>query len=224
VPNITLKPEYAYSFEINGLKYFNQKKFNLGLSLYYTFLNNYITRDYYQINNASTIVYDGEQGNVVANVNKGNAYIFGGTFSLRGKINRYLISKASITYTKGKAYDTDEPLSSIPPIFGSLEIGYQKSRFQASVNWRFNAQKKLKDYNLIEGIDNVQQTPYDSESNSFLGNPSWNIFNLNTNYKFNNSVTFYFNIDNIFDIHYKEFASSISSPGRNLSISLLIKI
>jgi len=224
VPNINLKPEYAYNFEINGLKYFNQRKFSTGLSLYYTLLNNYITRDYYQIDNSSTIIYDGEQGNVVANVNKGNAYIIGGTFNLKGKINSHVTSKVSITYTKGKAYDTHEPLSSIPPLFGLLEVGYQKNRFQASANWRFNAQKKRKDYNLIEGIDNIEQTPYNLETNSYLGNPSWNIFNLNTSYRYNNSVTIYFKVDNIFDIHYKEFASSISSPGRNLSVSLLIKI
>lgn len=223
VPNITLKPEYAYNFEINALKYFNNKKFNMGVSMYYTLLNNYITRDYFQINNSSTIVYDGEEGNVVANVNKGNAYIIGGTYSFTGKINEYLISRASLTYTKGKAYDTHEPLSSIPPLFGSFEIGYQKNKFQATVNWKFNAKKQLKDYNLIEGIDNIEQTSFNLETNSYEGSPSWSILNINTNYKFNNSVTAFFKIDNIFDIHYKEFASSISNPGRNFTFSILIK-
>jgi len=223
VPNITLKPEYAYNFEINGLKYFNNRKFNMSLSMYYTLLNNYITRDYFQINNASTIIYDGEEGNVVANVNKGNAYILGGTYSFTGKINEYLISKASLTYTKGKAYDTYEPLSSIPPLFGSFEIGYQKNKFQATVNWKFNAQKKLKDYNLIEGKDNIEQTPFNTTTNTYVGNLSWNIFNINTNYRYNNSITVFFKIDNIFDIHYKEFASSISNSGRNFSFSILIK-
>ncbi|MCF6180615.1 TonB-dependent receptor [Lutibacter sp.] len=222
VPNINLKPEYAYNFEINGLKYFNNRKFSMSLSTYYILLNNYITRDYFKINNSSTIIYDGEEGNVVANVNKGNAYILGGTYSFTGKINNYLTSKASLTYTKGKAYDTHLPLSSIPPLFGSFEIGYQKNKFQASINWRFNAQKKLKDYNLVEGIDNVEQTPFNPKTNFYEGNPSWSIFNINTNYRFNNSITAYLKLDNIFDIHYKEFASSISNAGRNISISLLI--
>ena len=223
VPNISLKPEYAYNFEINGLKYFNNRKFNMGLSMYYTLLNNYITRDYFEVNNSSTIIYDGDEGNVVANVNKGNAYILGGTYSFTGKINKYLISKASLTYTKGKAYDTHKPLSSIPPLFGSFEIGYQKNKFEASINWKFNATKKLKDYNLIEGIDNIEQTPFNYNTNTFEGNPSWSILNLNTNYRFNNNITGFFKIDNIFDIHYKEFASSISNYGRNFTFSILIK-
>ena len=47
---------------------------------------------------------------------------------------------------------------------------------------------------------------------------------MNSNYKINNSLTLFVNIDNIFDNHYKEFASSISAPGRNIAISLLAKI
>ena len=36
VPNINLEPEYAYSFETGVLKYFNSKKFQTGLTIYYT--------------------------------------------------------------------------------------------------------------------------------------------------------------------------------------------
>jgi hemoglobin/transferrin/lactoferrin receptor protein len=104
-----------------------------------------------------------------------------------------------------------------------LELGFEKHRFQANLNCKFNAKKHLKDYNLIEGIDNIEQTPFDTETNSYYGNPSSNIFNFNVNYKFNNRLTCYINIDNIFDIHFKEFASAISAPGRNFSLSILIE-
>ena len=104
-----------------------------------------------------------------------------------------------------------------------LEIGYEKDRIHANLNWKFNGKKKFKDYNLIEGIDNVEQTPFNSNTNSYYGNPSWNTFNFGLNYKLNNRVDFYLHIDNIFDVHYKEFASAISAAGRNFSISLLIK-
>ena len=92
------------------------------------------------------------------------------------------------------------------------------------MNWTFNGRKTISDYNLIEGIDNVEETPYDEETGYYYGSPSWNIFNINTNYKVNRNLHFYLNIDNILDIHYKEFASAISAPGRNLSISALINI
>ncbi|WP_298285133.1 TonB-dependent receptor [uncultured Lutibacter sp.] len=224
VPNINLKPEYAYNFESSVLKYFNNKRFEAGLNIYYTLLNNYITRDYFEVNNLGTIMYDGEEGIIIANVNKDNAYIVGSTFSFKGGLNEFWKTKGSLTYTKGEAYDTKEPLSSIPPLFGMIEIGYEKERFQASLNWKFNSKKKINDYNLIEGIDNVEQTPYNEEENVYYGNPSWNTFNFKSNFKANNSITLFLNIDNIFDVHYKEFASSISAPGRNLSISALINI
>ena len=224
VPNIHLKPEYAYNFETSILKYYNNRRFHTGINIYYTLLNNYITRDYFEVNNASTIMYDGEEGTVVANVNKDNAYIVGSTFSFKGTINNNWKTKGSLTYTKGKAYDTKLPLSSIPPLFGDLEIGYENERLQANLNWRFNAKKRLEDYNLIEGIDNLEQTPYDALTGSYYGNPKWNIFNINANYKLNNSLTFFVNIGNIFDVHYKEFASSISAPGRNLSVSVNLNI
>jgi hemoglobin/transferrin/lactoferrin receptor protein len=224
VPNTSLEPEYVYNFETSILKYFKEKTFQTGLNVYYTLLSNYITRDYYTINNSETIVYDGEVGNVVANVNKDNAYIVGGTFSLKGNINEQWFTRGSVTYTKGMAYDTKEPLSSIPPIFGLFEIGFEKERFQANVNFKFNQKKKLGDYNLIEGIDSVEQVPFITETNQYYGSPSWNTINFNSNYKINNSITCFVNVGNILDVHYKEFASSISAPGRNLSLSFLFNI
>ena len=224
VPNIYLKPEYAYSFETSVLKYFNNRKSHVGLNLYYTLLDNYITRDYFEINNSPTIIYNGEEGNVMANVNKNNAYIIGSTFSFKANINANWSIKGSLTYTKGKAYDTNLPLSSIPPLFGDIEISYNYKNLQAGLNWKFNAKKSIKDYNLVEGIDNEEQTPYNSLTDSYYGNPSWNTFNFNSNYKINNSIKVFMNVENIFDVHYKEFASAISSPGRNLSLSFLLEI
>jgi len=224
VPNTYLRPEYAYNFETSAVKYFNNKKFQTSFNVYYTLLNNYITRDYFEINGSPTIIYDGEEVYTMANVNKENAGIFGGTFSFKGNFNEVWYSKGSVTYTKGKAYDTKIPLSSIPPLFGMLESGFELNKLQIGLNWTFNGRKTISDYNLIEGIDNVEETPYNDETDYYYGSPSWNIFSINSNYKVNKNLHVYLNIDNIFDIHYKEFASAISAPGRNLSISALINI
>lgn len=224
VPNTSLEPEYAYNVETSVIKYFNDKTFQTSLNVYYTLLSNYIARDYYKINNSETIFYDGEEGNVIANVNKDNAYIVGGTFNLRGSINQYWFTKGSITYTKGAAYDTNEPLSSIPPLFGLFEFGFEKEKIQASILFKFNSKKKLQDYNILEGIDSVEQTPFLADSNQYYGTPSWSTLNLNANYKINNNITCFLNLENIFDVHYKEFASSIAAGGRNLAVSVLISI
>ena len=126
VPNINLKPEYAYNAELGILKYFNKKKFYVSGTVYYTLLDNYITRESFMLNGNTTMIYEGEEANIVANVNKDQAYIYGGTFDIKGTISDHLSTRASVTYTKGKAYDTEEPLSSIPPLFGMVELSHEK--------------------------------------------------------------------------------------------------
>jgi len=221
VPNISLRPEFAYNAELGLLKYINDKKFQFGLTTYYTLLESYIIREDFLLNGSSTILFDGEEGNVVANVNRDLAYIVGCTFTLRGNISSYFKTRASFTLTKGKAYDTNEPLSSIPPLFGMLEFSYEKQKFETSINMKFNGVKKLKNYNLSEGIDNIEQTPFISETGEYYGSPSWATLNFNTKYRLTENLDIRVSVDNILDQHYKEFASAISAPGRSFSISIL---
>ena len=221
VPNINLKPEFVYNAELGFLKYFSNKKFHVGLTTYYTLLKNYIIREDFSLNGSSTILFDGEEGNVVANVNRDQAYIVGCTFTLKGNISNYFKTNASFTYTKGKTYDTKEPLSSIPPLFGMLGFSYEKQKFETSIDLKFNGIKKLKNYNLNEGIDNIEQTPFIAETGQYYGSPSWGTINFNTKYRFTDNLDLRVSVNNILDQHYKEFASSISAPGRNFSFSLL---
>jgi hemoglobin/transferrin/lactoferrin receptor protein len=224
VPNIYLKPEYVYNSEVGILRYFNNKKFLVSANAYYMLLHNYIARGPFEINGQNTLVYDGVTATTMANINNKNAYIKGGTIGFQGTVFNHFKTNGSLTYTKGKSYDTKMPLSSIPPLFGNLEVSYTQNKFLTSLNYRFNAAKKLSDYNLEEGIDNIEQTPFISETANYYGSPKWSTLNLNTNYQFSEKVSISFRIDNIFDVHYKEFASSISSPGRNYVGSLLLKL
>jgi hemoglobin/transferrin/lactoferrin receptor protein len=224
VPNTNLKPEYVYNSEIGIMRYFNEKKFLISANAYYMLLHNYIARGAFEINGQNTLVYDGETAKTQANINNKNAYIAGGTFGFQGTIANHFKTNGSITYTKGESYDKNLPLSSVPPLFGNLEVNYSHKKFQTGLNYRFNAAKKYSDYNLDEGIDNIEQTPFVAATNSYYGTPKWSTLNLNTNYQFSEKVSISFRIDNIFDLHYKEFASSISSPGRNYAGSLLLKL
>ena len=221
VPNINLKPEYAYNAELGILKYFNKKKFYVSGTVYYTLLDNYITRESFMLNGNTTMIYEGEEANIVANVNKDQAYIYGGTFDIKGTISDHLSTRASVTYTKGKAYDTEEPLSSIPPLFGMVELSHEKGRFSSSIDFKYNGRKRPEDYNISEGIDRYEDTPYLADTDSYYGTPSWTTLNINSKYKFSKNLDFIVAVDNIFDTHYKEFASGISAPGRNFSFTLL---
>ncbi len=222
VPNINLKPEYVYNAEIGIQKYLNNKKFNIGWNLYYTLLNNYITREAFPINGSPTIIYGGEEVETYANVNHKNAYIVGSTLSLRGNISTFWNISGSITFTKGEGYDTNKPLSSIPPLFGNFEVGYSKNKFETALNFRFNAAKQLEDYNLVEGIDNIEETPINPTTGEYYGTPRWQTLKFYSKYQVTNNIAVQFMVDNIFDQHYKEFASGVSAPGRNYVVSILI--
>ena len=221
LPNVALKPEFAYNAEVGVLKFFNQRKFGIGFNTYYTLLDNYITREA----DGNTILYDGEIGNVVKNINKGTAYITGFTANYFGRLSNNFKTSGSITYTKGKTFDTDEPMSSIPPLFGRFEISYRKNRIELSIDYRFNAKKDIKDYNISEGIDNHVQMPIINANaasviDKYYGTPSWQTVGLNAKYNVNQNFWVQGKVTNLFDEHYKEFASGVSAPGRNFSVAI----
>lgn len=221
VPNADLKPEFAYNFEASALKYFNEKRYYVGLTGYYTLLNNYIVRAPFVLNGSSTIIYDGEEANVVANINRGNAYVMGGTLNFKGTLSNTWNTKASLTLTKGRTYDTLEPLSSIPPLFGNVELNYVKNRIDTGLSIIFNGRKRAEDYNVSEGIDNIEQTPIDPDTGEFYGTPGWYTVNYYMRFKTSKNIDILVHLDNILDVHYKEFASAISAPGRNISFTIL---
>lgn len=233
IPNTDLGPEFAYNFEIGLQKYFNNRKFRVGVNAYYTIIDQIIIKT--PISGNDIITYDEEDflaanNAILANQNLGNAYITGFTASFQGKLHENWKALGSVTYTKGHTFDkekeTSGPLSSIPPLFGRFDLNYSKGKLEAGANMVFNAKKDIKDYNLIEGIDNQQQTPIVDENatddeDKYYGTPSWITFGLYGKYEVNSNITIQTQLTNLFDQHYKEFASGVSAPGRNVSVSLI---
>jgi hemoglobin/transferrin/lactoferrin receptor protein len=60
-----------------------------------------------------------------------------------------------------------------------------------------------------------------NDISKYYGTPSWNTLGFNGRYTFNDTLSFQARIANLFDTHYREFASGVSAPGRNISISFL---
>ena len=228
IPNILVSPEFAYNAELGLFKYFNKKKFRLGSNIYYTLLDNYIQRDFVYNADGSIlqVEFDGEFGNAVNNQNMGTAYIFGYTANYLGKISKTINTSGFVTYTKGRTYDTKESMSSIPPLFGQFEVNYKKEKIALGAEFRFNSKKDIEDFNFTEGIDNHDLTPIvnanaSNDIDKFYGTPSWITFGVNGSYDVNANFSVQARVDNIFDEHYVEFASGVSSPGRNLSVSFM---
>jgi hemoglobin/transferrin/lactoferrin receptor protein len=228
VPNIHVTPEFAYNAEIGVQKYFNDKKFRFGANIYYTLLDNYIQRDFVYNSDGSMqqVEFDNEFSNAVSNQNKDKAYITGYTANYLGKISNAWRTSGFVTYTKGRTYDTNEPMSSIPPLFGQFEVNYKLDKLELGAVLRFNSKKDIADFNITEGIDNHDLTPIVNPNATeqiaiYAGSPSWVTVGLNGRFVVSDNFSVLARFDNLLDQHYIEFASGVASPGRNLSISFM---
>jgi hemoglobin/transferrin/lactoferrin receptor protein len=207
VPNKDLKPEYTYNTELNVSK--TTSKYSIGASLFYTWFKNALVVDKFKWNNASAIVYQGVMSDVYASQNKAKAVVYG--FNVNGSANLTpnTILAATYTYTKGTYQNglVEMPLDHIPPTYGRVGLKHDVKKFSAELFTVFNGWKRIKDYNL-NGEDNEIYATKD-------GMPSWQIWNINTNYQLTKKLNFSFQIENIADLNYRYFASGISALGRN---------
>jgi hemoglobin/transferrin/lactoferrin receptor protein len=207
VPNKDLKPEYTYNAELNVSK--TTSTYSIGASLFYTWFKNALVVDKFKWNNASAILYQGILSDVYATQNKAKAVVYG--FNVNGSANLTpnTTLAATYTYTKGTYQNglVEMPLDHIPPTYGRVGLKHDIKKFTAELFTIFNGWKRIKDYNL-NGEDNEIYATKD-------GMPAWQIWNINTNYQFNEKLNFSFQIENIADLNYRYFASGISALGRN---------
>ncbi|MBN2668858.1 MAG: TonB-dependent receptor [Bacteroidales bacterium] len=232
VPNPDLKPEYAYNAEFNVSQVIgNAAKVEAGI--YYTMLKNaMIVRDT-KYNGSDSVEVNGilYKAQSIQNANFGNVY--GWYFAAKWKLIDALFLDATLnatygdyTLTQGASDgigDTIVPMDHIPPMFGKFGLTYQKTKYQVEVFVRFSAAKKLEDYSP-SGEDNLTQTPYlgdDADGNPiYEGTPSWYTLNFRAAYQINKHFGINAGVENILDTHYRQFASGISAPGRNIYLSL----
>ena len=228
VPNKKLKPEYAYSSELGVTKFFNEKTTVFSINLYYTHIEKHIIRSYFEIlndkstPNPKTIIYNLDEVKTMANVNAGKAYIYGFSFDAETPVLKNLLFKSNITYTEGGSVNKYNPLPSISPLFGSFYLKWISNNLKMQLSYRFSQSKSPEDYSL-GGEDGLEETPLINLENDVLkyyGMPSWGIFKFSSSCELSSNLKATLIFDNIFDIHYREFASGISSPGRNINLVL----
>ncbi len=213
VPNTILKPEYVYNAELNFQKRLF-KRLTIGGNIYYTLLDHYIIRDSYRLPGTDGFLeIDGETFPTAANINKDQAYIWGTSGYFNWKINRHFRLNSDLTFTKGKTKDTHEPMPSIPPLFGQTSLQYAFQDWNFEFNSQYNARKHGDEYDQ-GGIDNPELAVSEE-----YGVPAWITFNVMGGYKITKNIHVQMNLDNIFDVHYREFASGISAPGRNFRLT-----
>lgn len=216
VPNANLQPEYNYNFEA-GISKVIANKVKIDFTGYQTFINNAITVGSSTFNGSDSIVYNGVMSKVKTNINAQTAVISGYSASIAADITNFLSITSSLNYTYGrmKTDTTDYPLDHIAPLYGKTSLVVKVKKFKGEIWALYNDAKISKDYNLV-GEDNQVYS-----ANTISGfTPAWITFNLRAAYHFNKTIQLQAALDNLLDKHYRLYASGISAPGRNLSLTL----
>ena len=212
VPNPDIRPEYSYNGELS----LNQqigKKIRLEGVYFVTSMRNAIVIDDFSLNGERLVMYNGQSSKVLAAQNKAKALIHGWNLNLKADLSKEVVFSSSLNYTKGSIKDAaNTPMDHIPPMFGRTAIKYQKKAIQVEVFSIYNGWKKLANYST-SGEDNLIYATKD-------GMPSWWTLNLRSDYQANKNISLQFACENIFDKNYRNFASGISSAGRNFVITV----
>lgn len=235
VPNPDLKPEYTHNLDLG----WNQRLTNfltIEISVYYTRFSNAIIKAPFTLNGQDSILYYNVKSQVLASQNVNKANIYGGSFEFIGKWGNHWKANGSFNLVKGsvevdknvstKVYQRQtngtyaliekntgtKPLDHIPPVFGKLSLGYEKERWYAELFFIYNGWKRLDQYNP-DGEDNAQ---YATPS----GTPAWQTLNFRCGFNLSAALQLQAAMENILDLNYRYFASGLSAPGRNFSLTL----
>lgn len=216
VPNPDIKPEKTTNIELSiRNKFFNM--LTLEAVAYNTWYQNAITVQPFALNGQSTTTYGGFPANIVANQNSRKAYIRGLFVQAVAELNEYVTFTSSLTYTYARIQDAtlgEIPLDHIPPMFGKSAFRINTKRVQTEIYALYNGWKRLQNYASFSGNeDNIQYATQ-------FGMPAWVTMNLRTSYQFTKYTQLQIALENIFDQHYRTFASGISGAGRNFIMTI----
>lgn len=216
VPNPDLEPEKTLNADLAITKFIGSHT-RIETAFFATQFFDAIVTLPSTFNGLSTINYDGTPSQVLANQNKGKAYILGYNIGLHTLLTNHVTASASFNYTKGRVLNEggpETPLDHIPPFFGRVSIRYKSDKLNAEAFSNFNGWKTLDNYSN-SGEDNLNYaTP--------RGMPSWYTLNLRCSYELNPTFTIQAGLDNLLDLQYRVFASGINAPGRNIFGTLRI--
>ncbi len=241
IPNTSIAPERSFSLEA-GVSRSLGSNWKLGLNAFWTRLNDVMVREDFPLPNGQFFFINrGDSLFTQANVNAEQARVWGLSTRLSGRWAKCWRLEGSLTYTQGKrdfrvenGSSVETPLSHIPPLYGRLGLTYQYQDWTFKGLWIWQGAKEVKDYavtsiseengqlifNREGSSDNIEQARIDPETGAFLGLAAWSSFNLFMNYELSTKLQVQLSLENIFDRHYRVFASGISAPGRNLILGV----
>ncbi len=216
-PNPDLRPEQSLQTELTLTKELPSKNGQHLFSItgFYTHLDHAIIQAVSTLPNGDSILeYAGEQFHVVANVNANEGRVWGVSLSSEIQLAADLTFEGSINFIKGRTEtsENEEPMAHIPPLYGRGTLRYEKGSWRLEGIIRFNGAKDISQYSSNSADNLDKATP--------VGTPAWTTYNLYASYEINKTLRAQVALENLFDLHYRPFASGLSAPGRNIALSL----
>ena len=213
VPNDSLNAEYLYSLDESITWRHPSSGLSVSIAGFVSLWTEIITPVNSTLDGLDSLEIDGEFSRIQRNENSGNAIIRGSTFEVSYPILDHMNFKTSLNFTKGFSLESNNPpLAHIPPTFGKTSLAYSKNKWSLEAFALYSGAKQIEDYGP-GSTDNIQEA-------LGHGTPSWWTLNLESQILFNAHLHVQLGVSNIFDLHYKSFASGISAPGRGAYLTL----
>lgn len=222
IPNPNLRPEYANNIEIGITRLIGQA-LKLDLSAYYTHIDNALVRRNYQVNGQDSILYKGENHQVLAIQNAASAYIHGIQLGIKANLPLGFGINAHANWQKGREELDNGQRSTLrhaAPFFGRAALSYSHDNLYMELYTEFQGRRLHKDM-PEEEKSKTEIYALDSEGNTWV--PSWYTLNIKTQYQASKHFTINAGIENITDRRYRSYSSGISAAGRNMVISATYK-
>ncbi len=214
VPSQNLSSEIVHSWELPIIV--KPKNFYIKFTPVYQVLKNRITA----VASNDSILYEGEPSQVYYITNAQSGEAIGFTASLKVRPWDNVDISASGRFLQGTLVLADGsvvPLSHVPPATALTSISFPLGdKISMLIEWYWQDAKPKSLYN--PGSEDNLEYALD------YGLPAVNIFNAGFVITMSARTFIYVGIDNIFDLHWRSFASGISNPGRNFIFELKFKI
>ena len=217
VPADQLKPERLAGLELGGYWRSKSGELKANVSGFYTQLMDAIVPVDTVLIGADgatmeTIVVEGDTSLIQVNANTGRAAISGSQWSVYFWPESGWRCKATANFTRGQDLEGGGPLAHIPPAFGRVSCRRSWDWLSAEVHWMWSGRKSLDRYGPGATDNLAEALPQ--------GNPAWWTLGVDFEGRLTERTTVSAGVHNVFDRHYKVFASGISAPGRDVRFGL----
>jgi hemoglobin/transferrin/lactoferrin receptor protein len=215
IPNPNVRAEQALNMELSAV-WKPRDEVRMEFGAFQTWLSNALVLMDDRLNGKDSAIFQGSMSKVRSMQNAATARVSGAWASMYWNLGRGFETRHTWNYTYGRYQASEQarevPMDHIAPAFGQSSVAWQKAKWRAEFYVRWSAAKRLEDYSP-SGEDNLQYALPN-------GMPAWTTFNLRGSKRIGKFVMVQAALENIADLHYRQFASGISAPGRNISLTL----